>query len=123
MLWAAAYMYFFGFLRSGEVVVPSDSGYDPSVHLSFGDVRLDSTTDPQFLEVRIKASKMDPFWQGLHGRTNTELCPVATMLSYMIQRGTDDGPFFRYSRDRALTREICEGSTFSLAVRRVQETN
>ena len=34
MLWAAATMCFFGFLRVGEVVVPSDSAFDPTVHLS-----------------------------------------------------------------------------------------
>ena len=53
MLWAAAYTCFFGFLRSGEVVVPSDSEYYLAVHLSFGDVRLDNTTDPQFLEAEL----------------------------------------------------------------------
>ena len=30
MLWAAATMCFFGFLRVGEVVVPSDSAFDPT---------------------------------------------------------------------------------------------
>ncbi len=34
MLWAAVTMCFCGFLRSGEVVVPSQSGYDPTCHLS-----------------------------------------------------------------------------------------
>ena len=42
MLWAAVKMCFCGFFRSGEVVVPSQSCYDPAVHLSFGDVRADS---------------------------------------------------------------------------------
>ena len=65
MLWAASCTCSFGFLISGEVVVPSDSAYDPTVHLSFEDVRMDSATDPQFLEVTIKASKMDTFCQGM----------------------------------------------------------
>ena len=52
-----AFLYlFFGFLRSGEVMVPIDGGYDPSTHLSFGDVRLGDAREPQFLEVTIKAS-------------------------------------------------------------------
>eukprot|EP00731_Ephydatia_muelleri_P006682 Em0003g930a len=38
MLWAASCMCFFLFLRSGEIVVPSDGAYDSSVHLSYGDV-------------------------------------------------------------------------------------
>ena len=69
---------------------------------------MDSATDLQFLEVTIKASKTDPFRQGVPvylGRTNTDLCPVAAVLSYMVCRRTDNGPFFRYDRERALTRE------------------
>ena len=63
MLWVASCMCFFGFLRSGEVVVPSDAGYDRSCHLSVEDVCVDSVSAPSFLEVHIKASKMDPFRQ------------------------------------------------------------
>ena len=61
MLWAAVLMCFCGFLRSGEVVVPSQTSYDPSCHLSYGDVLVDNTRAPFFVEVRIKASKTDPF--------------------------------------------------------------
>ena len=64
MLWAASCMCF-GFLRSGDVVVPSDAGYDQSCHLSVGDVGVDSVSAPLFLEVHIKVSKMDPFQQGV----------------------------------------------------------
>ena len=55
MLWAASCMCFFGFLRTGEVVVPSDSGYDPAVHLSYGDVKIDAIRNPCYIEVTIKA--------------------------------------------------------------------
>ena len=64
MLWAAATLCFFGFLRSGEVVVPSDRGFDPTVHLTFADVRVDCQVNPQLLEVHLKASKTDPFCKG-----------------------------------------------------------
>ena len=91
MLWAAACMCFFGFLRAGEVVVPSASNYDPAVHLSHGDVRAENTASPQYLEIRIKASKTDPFRKGVSiyvGRGSCDLCPVAAVLNYMVQRGS-----------------------------------
>ena len=108
MLWAAVCMCFFGFLRSGEVVVPSDSDYDSSTHLSFGDVRVDSVDFPQYVEVRIKASKTDPFRQGVSvflGRTDADLCPVGAVLDYMVRRGSGQGPFFLFSDGRFLSRE------------------
>ena len=108
MLWAAATMCFCGFLRSGEVVVPSQTGYDPTSHLSFGDVLVDSTVNPQCMEIRIKASKTDPFRMGVSiylGRTDNDLCPVAASLHYMVHRGTTAGPFFTFSDGSYLTRE------------------
>ena len=108
MLWAAVTMCFCGFLRSGEVVVPSQTGYDPASHLSFGDIRADSITNPQCIEIRIKASKMDPFRMGVSvylGRTDNDLCPVAASLDYMVRRGTTAGPFFTFSDGSYLTRE------------------
>ena len=79
-----------------------------ATHLSYGDVRLDNSVDAQFLEVCIKASKTDPFHKGVQiylERTGTDLCPVAAAVSYMVQRGDDSGPFFRYSRSKFLTKE------------------
>ena len=108
MLWAAVCMCFFGFLRSGEVVVPSDSDYDSSTHLSFGDVRVDSVDFPQYVEVRIKASKTDPFRQGVSvflGWKDADLCPVGAVLDYMVRRGSGQGPFFLFSDGRFLSRE------------------
>ena len=69
-----------GFLWSGELTVPSESGYDEGAHLSFQDVSVDSLTDPQMLQVRLKASKTDPFRAGVDvfvDRTMCKLCPVA----------------------------------------------
>lgn len=107
MLWAASCMCFFGFLRSGEVVVPSDAGYDQSYHLSVGDVRVDDINAPTCLEVHIKASKTDPFRQGVRvylGRTDSELCPVAAVLAYMVMDQSSSGPFFKFGDGRYLSR-------------------
>ena len=73
MLWAAAALCFFGFLRSGVLTVQSETGYDA---VSFQDVLVDSLTEPQVLQMRIKASKTDPFRMGVDifmGKTNCTL--------------------------------------------------
>ena len=100
MVWAASGMCFWGFLRSGEVVVPDASSFDPSVHLSEGDVSVDSRDRLSVLEVRIKASKTDVFRKGVTvvlGATRDELCPVAAVLGYMAEprpaQGSYPGPF------------------------------
>ena len=101
-------MCFFGFLRTGEVVVPSDTGYDPAVHLSYEDVKVDEVRKPSYVEVTINASKTDPFRKGVNvylGTTGVALCPVAAILSYMVSRGSRPGPFFAFSDHRPLTRD------------------
>ena len=91
------FLFFLCFLRCGEVVVPSESAFDDSSHLAAGDVRVDSTSDPHYLQVNIKASKTDPFRQDVFvylGRTNVDVYPVANILAYMVLRGSAPGPFF-----------------------------
>ena len=81
-------------------LTPADTAYDRAVHLSGGDVRVDNTTDSQYLEVHIKASKTDPFRQGVSiylGRSQTDLCPVSAVLAYMVLRGATPGPFFFFA--------------------------
>ena len=107
MLWAASCMCFFGFLRTGEIVVPSDTEYDKNVHLSVEDVLVDNVMSPKWLEIRIKASKTDPFRKGVSvyiGTSGNNICPVAAILDYRVRRGPCSGPFFRFSDRRLLTR-------------------
>ena len=49
MLWAACTLAFFGFFRSGEITVPSDQEFDPTVHLTTDDVLVDSHNSPSTL--------------------------------------------------------------------------
>ena len=65
MMWAACCLAFFGFLRSSEFTIPSQSSYDPEVHLSIKDVAVDNRAKPWMLKVSIKQSKTDPFRQGV----------------------------------------------------------
>ena len=102
-------MCFFGFLRSGEITVPSLAQYDQEVHLSEGDVRLDRAVPPKVIQVQIKASKTDPFRKGvtIHlGRTGNELCPVSAIAAYMVVRGREEGPFFHLASGAPLSREV-----------------
>ena len=99
---------FFWFLRTGEMTVPNDQNYDPSCHLSVGDVAVDNPRAPTLLRVSIKQSKTDPFRKGIDlymGRTGTEVCPVAAMLKYLVARGSQAGPLFRFEDGRFLTRQ------------------
>ena len=108
MLWAACCTCFFGFLRSGEVTIPSQKDYDSSARLSYGDVMFDSRHNPTLVQVNIKASKTDPFRKGVAvciGRTNNDLCPVAALAAYIIIRGSSEGPFFLLENQIPLTRD------------------
>ena len=117
MLWAACCLCFFGFLRSGEVVAPAAAQFDPRSHLCFEDVQVDSRESPPLVQVRIKASKTDPFRQGvtlLIGKTNDCLCPVTAVLAYMVTRGSSPGPLFTWEDKRFLTWESFVGAVMAV---------
>ena len=97
MLWAASCTGFFGFLRAGEFTTPSDSSYDPEVHLSLADLALDSHTNPTIISLKIKQSKTDPFRIGVNvflGATQSDVCPVQAMIQYLAVRSPEPGPLF-----------------------------
>ena len=107
MLWAAVTLCFFGFLRSGEVTVPSDSSFDPATHLTVHDISVNDTANPTWLKLHLKASKTDPFRKGVDvvvGRTNNKLSPVAVMLAYVAIRGNNPGFLFKFQDGRPLTK-------------------
>lgn len=88
---AASCLCFFGFLQSGEAVVPKMEEYEPDIHLCQGDICVGSHSNPTLLQIQIKASKTDPFRQGVTlyvGITGSDLCPVTAIISYMMVRGT-----------------------------------
>ena len=70
---------------------------------------VDNTEKPQYITVRIKASKTDPFRKGTTvylGITGTDLCPVAAILDYMVRRGNHPGPMFQFQDHRPLTQAL-----------------
>ena len=78
--------------------------------MAFSDVVVDNRTAPTHIQVRIKVSKTDPFRQGVKvhiGRTDNCLCPIMAVLAYMyvVARGDDPGPLFRWEDGRFLMKE------------------
>ena len=59
-MWAACYVAFFAFLRSGEFTCSSWSTYDQSV-LSLHDMTLDNRLDPTIIHLLLRRSKTDVF--------------------------------------------------------------
>ena len=107
MLWAAFLVCFFGFLRSGEITVPDASSYDPSVHLNFSDIAADIPHSPTIMQIKLKASKTDPFRQGVDvhiGKTNNALRPVTALLNYLSIRGNIPGLLFHFEDHTPLTK-------------------
>ena len=110
MLWAAACVCYFGFLRSGEITIPTLGAFCPETHLSIRDVSVDRPGRPEIIHIKLKASKTDPFRKGVVislGRTGKPLCPVVALLTYLaVRRGkeVDAGPLFRLKDGRPLTK-------------------
>ena len=86
MLWAAACVGFFGFLRAAEFTVPTLQGYDPEVHLSLQDVAIDSHSSPSVVRLRIKQSKTNPLRQGVDIFPGVTPRSVQFRLYYTIWR-------------------------------------
>ena len=89
------------------MTVPSDSAFDPAAHLTFDDVKVDNITNPTLLKIRLKASKTDPFHNGIDivvGRTNNKLCLVTAVMAYLAARGNGPGFLFKFQDGRHLTK-------------------
>ena len=116
ILWAAATICFFGFMRSGEITVPEGATFDTSTHLGIQDVAVDRKAEPQMVQITLKVSKTDPFRKGMKvyvGRTNSSICPVKALVAYIRDRGMREGPLFRWTNGQPLSR-----ARFMLEVKR-----
>ena len=104
MLWAAFCTGFFGFMRAGEFTT---NNFIEPPGLSLKDIAIDSHQNPQILTLHLRRSKTDPFGRGTHihlGRTQTDLCPVSAMLSYLAIRPSTSGPLFIFKDGSPLTK-------------------
>ena len=108
VLWAVCCMAFFGFFRLGELLRSSPSEFNPRLHLSWGDMAVDSPPAPTMVRFHLRQSKTDQFGRGVDiilGRTGCDLCPVAAVLGYVAARGDRKGPFFLKSTNRPLLKQ------------------
>ena len=88
--------------------MPSATSYDPIWHLCLRDVSVDSHASPTKAFINIKASKTDPFRQGVTitlGKTDQQLCPLTALLPFIALRNTQPGPLFQFTDGSFLTRE------------------
>jgi hypothetical protein len=100
---------FFGFLRCGEFTCLSQ--FDPAVHLTVKDVQY--VSEQAIFVVNIKASKTDPFRQGVSIKlcsTGGVVCPVQILSRYVQCRHSmgarDHSPLFVDSTGRPITRSF-----------------
>ena len=103
MLWAAITTAFFGFLRVSEYTASHKTKFDSTCTLLFQDVHIQDSTAHIF----IKASKTDPFRQGVHVRlaaNGTWLCPVSALRNFIVIHPTTSGPLFTFKNKKYLTR-------------------
>ena len=65
LLWATCSMCFFGFFKSGEITTPTIAAIDPTRHLAWGDISIDSIDQPSLLKTHLKSSKCDQLGKGV----------------------------------------------------------
>ena len=102
MLWTAILVAFFGFLRVSEYTSTHKTKYDPSTTLLLSDVHLLGNA----ANIMIKASKTDPFRQGVTIRlaqNNTHLCPLNALRTFIPIHPTKQGPLFTFHNKKLLT--------------------
>ena len=109
MFWTACTIAYFGFLRSAEFTVSSLANFADSIHMGIQDIAVDAASNPTCLQVRIKASKTNPFCKGcfIHiGKGNYPLCAIQTLLAYLAIRGNSVGPLFLLQDGWPLSRTL-----------------
>ncbi len=103
MLWAALLIAFFGFLRVSEYTASHKMKYDHLSTLTMSDVTLEVDR----IRLHIKASKTDPFRDGVTltiARNGSVLCPYQALCEYVRVRPNGPGPLFVFPNAKFLTR-------------------
>ena len=107
VIWAVITTAFFGFFRLGELLPESATGFNIATDLAWGDVAVDNRQAPKMVQIHLKKSKTHQFGRGVDvvvGTTGSPLCPVAAVVDYISERGSQPGPFFLNPDKTALTK-------------------
>ena len=105
MLWAALLTAFYAFLRVSEYTSLHKKSFDPSSTLLFSDMTF---TNDGAVVIYIKASKTDPFRQGVPLRiepNGSSLCPVVALRHHSRTHPSRTGPLFTFQNGRYLSRK------------------
>ena len=97
VMWAVACKAFFGFFHVGELLPESQKAFSSATHLAWGDVSVDDNDNPSMIQIHLKKSKCDQAGKGVDvvvGQTDSVLCPVTALLTYIEHRKDSSGPFF-----------------------------
>ena len=104
LLWAAACVGFFGFMRAGEFTMV-DLSSPPS--LCMQDVAVNSRSNPSAIRLHLQRSKTDPTGEGAFiflGRSGTNVCPVSALLAYLAVRPSRGQHLFVWEDGKPLSR-------------------
>ena len=117
MLRAAMLTAFFEFLRVSEYTSSHVKSFDPAVTLCHSDLLIIS---PDVIDLRIKASKTDPFRIGSIIRLTRNYstlcpCPVQALFNYILSATRKSGPLFKFQDGRFLSRR-----TFAAALNKLK---
>lgn len=108
VIWTIASTAFFGVFRLGELLLTSAEAFDPVTCLAWGDVAINSRTEPTMVQIHLKKSKCDQFGKGADiviGRTGSNHCPVRAILQYVtIRKDQPQSPFFLKSSRLPVTK-------------------
>ena len=97
----------FGFCQLGELAVPREGDYDPSVHLSLTDVACNNQQHSTAVSLLLHRMKMDQARRKVKivlRVTRTDLCAVQALLEYLSLRGREPGPLFLWSDRKPVTK-------------------
>ena len=104
MLWAAFTLAFFGFLRVSKFTYSSSKSFLAVKDIAF----VPNIHHTDYIQVRIKQSKTNPFRQGTTltiAKSNSKVCAVIALRDYILQRNstTTDEPLFMLQNGQPLS--------------------